>query len=400
MVALVALGCLARGSWAQDWSGYFKIFGIGFGVPQGVGIDDSLWQVSNRLRLKYQKSFPHDVGFNTAWEISPRFQDTALFNFNPFGFPINSSSYRVAEFRPRIYPCDSCAGGYFGLYQNLDRVAVTWKARKADVLLGRQAIAWGTARVISPTNVIAPFAFSDLDKEDVYGVDALRVRIPAGSLSEVDMGYLPGHNFDLREGALFLRGRTNLKRTDVTLMLGSFRGDLLLGLDVARSLGQMEFSLDAACVDVHFTDGAIRGPNYARVSVGLDRSLSSRLYGLIEYHFNSAGAGDPAGYSQLFTQPAYQNGNVYLLGRNYLSLGGNFQPTPLHTLRLLAVSNLTDGSISLSPSWEFNLTSNSYLEAGAVIGFGRAPSGGQPVRFRSEFGAYPDVLYAAYRYYF
>jgi hypothetical protein len=402
LAGLAAVMTLSRGLPAQDWSGYFKNFSIGFNMPPGLASDDLLWQSSNRLRLKYQKTFRKDVGLDAAWEGSPRFQDPALFNLDPFGFPIQSSTYRIVDPSSRPYPCADCAVGHFGFYQNLDRLAVTWKTSKTDIILGRQAIAWGSARVINPTNVIAPFAFNELDKEDVYGVDALRMRVPTGSLSEVDIGYVPGHHFDFHQGALFLRGRTNLRHTDVTVMVGSFRDNLLLGLDVARSLGQMGFSLEVACVDVRFLDRTVQGPNYARVSVGLDRSLSRRLYALVEYHFNSAGAGDPAEYSQLFGLPAYQTGNVYLLGRHYLSIGGNLQVTPLHELRLLAVGNLNDGSLSLSPSWEFNLTTNSYLAAGAIIGGGKGPSSlpGRPLRFNSEFGSYPDMLYASFRYFF
>ncbi len=402
LMALTAVAAPAPGMSAQDWSGYFKNFSIGLQTPPGLSTDDSLWQISNRLRLKYQKSFHKVVGFDAAWEGSPRFQHTALFNFNPFGFPVTSSSYRVVDPAARPYPCVDCSVGHFGFYQNLDRLSFTWKPNKADFILGRQAIAWGSARVINPTNVIAPFTFNELDKEDVYGVDALRVRIPTGNLSEVDVGYLPGHHFDFHQGALFLRGRMNLRHTDLTLTLGSFRENLLVGLDVARSLGQMGFTLEAAAVGVRFTDSTIRGPNYARVSVGLDRSLSSRTYALMEYHFNSAGAGDPADYSGLFSQPAYQTGNVYLLGRHYLSFGGSYQATPLHELRLLAVANLGDGSFSLSPSWEFNLTANSYIGAGANISLGKGPSllPGQLPRFRSEFGMYPDLYYMSYRYFF
>ena len=54
-----------------------------------------------------------------------------------------------------------------------------------------QAIAWGSAFVINPTDVIAPYVYNALDQEERYGVDALRVRVPTGALSETDLGYVP-----------------------------------------------------------------------------------------------------------------------------------------------------------------------------------------------------------------
>ena len=78
----------------------------------------------------------------------------------------------------------------------------------------------------------------------------------------------------------------------------------------------------------------------------------------------------------------------------------------LHTLNVLTLTNLSDRSMSLFPTWEFNVTANSYLSCGAVLGLGAGPSAlpmqpsGLPLQFGSEFGAYPDLIFGSYRYYF
>jgi len=387
---------------AQDLSGYFKNFSVGFHMPPALSTEDALWQVANRLRLKYRRGFRKQATLEAAWEISPRFQSPALLGISPLGFSRNASAYRVVDPRPGLVPCRACAPGRFSLYQNLDRLSFTWAASKADIIVGRQAISWGSARVINPTDVIAPFAFNDLDKEDVYGVDALRVRIPTASLNEVDLGYVAGHDFNLNQSAFFVRSRSEIRHTDVAITLGVFRKNVLAGVDISRSLGQMGFTLEAAHVAPDAGGGPAARRHYTRVSVGLDRSLSSRLYGYVEYHFNSAGASDAGEYFERLWTPAYTTGNVYLLGRHYLSAGASYQATGLHGFRGLVIANLTDGSFSLSPSWEFNLTTNSYLSAGAYIGIGGGvpPALGPIPRFRSEFGAYPDIFYASYRHYF
>ena len=60
---------------AQDLTGYYKNFSIGMRLPRGTGADRSLWQISNRVRLKYSHKFGNDLVFDAAWEISPRLQD-------------------------------------------------------------------------------------------------------------------------------------------------------------------------------------------------------------------------------------------------------------------------------------------------------------------------------------
>jgi hypothetical protein len=64
--------------------------------------------------------------------------------------------------------------------------------------------------------------------------------------------------------------------------------------------------------------------------------------------------------------------------------------------------NLTDPSVVLSLSLEYNIKENVYLESGCTLGFGENPlvSGGEPIEYRSEFGAYPNLVYTAVKLYF
>jgi hypothetical protein len=145
--------------------------------------------------------------------------------------------------------------------------------------------------------------------------------------------------------------------------------------------------------------------HYGRLTAGIDRSLTSKLYGFLEYHFNGAGSTHPATYALLFSQPAYTRGTVYLLSRNYLSLGATYQAGPLIPLTGLVIWNATDGSFALSPQAEYNISQNIYLGAGAYLGLGRSPltpilGATVPPVLRSEFGSYPDFAYVSFRVYF
>jgi hypothetical protein len=54
---------------------------------------------------------------------------------------------------------------------------LTIKIGAADIFIDRQAVAWGSGRLFNPTDVVTPYAFNELDKEERLGVDAVRVRV-------------------------------------------------------------------------------------------------------------------------------------------------------------------------------------------------------------------------------
>ena len=90
-------------------------------------------------------------------------------------------------------------------YQNLDRAFLTFSPPSGDIYIGRQAIAFGAADVVNPTDVLAPYGFDSLDTENRPGVDALRYRIPFGGMGELDFGVVCGDGCSRAESA----GRTN-----------------------------------------------------------------------------------------------------------------------------------------------------------------------------------------------
>ncbi len=395
--------------------GYFKNFSTVFDMPRpqtppGVTFPDQplLGLSNNRLRLQLDFVFSRGYSAKLAWDVSPRIQDPALFNSQIFAVQTDPYAYRFADFDARIYPQRNAAAGSFGLYQNLDRLFVTIRTAPADILIGRQAIAWGTARVINPTDIIAPFTYEELDTEDRIGVDAVRVRIPLGFMGELDAGYVFGKDFAFKKSAFFLRGKYYLYQTDFSLLAIGFRENLLAGLNLARSIGGAGFWLEAARVFAGMLRnyGAAKKYNYFRLSTGLDYSFTGKTYGYIEFHFNGAGTTNPEEYLRRLNRPAFTDGADYLMGKQYLAPGITYQLTPLITVTGQALINLNDPSLFLSPQVEYNIAKNIYISGGAYYGAGKGPeiagnsAAAGRLRFRSEFGGYPDIYYGAFRIYF
>lgn len=397
-------------------NGYYKLFFTGFKMPtytgDGGGLKEPpLGSVNNRVRLKLTYKPSKWLSVHASYDFSPRIQDPLLFGESLFYAAIDPLSYRVDDFDSRLYPAEGKVVSSFGVFHNLDRFFVTVKTDVMDIFIGRQAIAWGSARVLNPTDIVAPFTFNELDTEERRGVDAVRVRIPLGMMDELDMGYIPGEDFKFENSAFYLRGKTYLFKTDLSVVLMGFRENFMVGLDVTRSIGGAGFWCEAAYVvpDLFKKEDApdkVNEKDYFRASIGVDYNFSGKFYSFFEYHFNSAGGGDPGDYMGLFGRTAYTEGSVYLMGKHYLNLGMTYQVTPLVPFTGLLLFNVNDGSLTFAPTIEYNIKEDIYIGVGAYLGIGKGPEicdVNNPVnslRFHSEFGAYPAMFFTSFRIYF
>lgn len=384
---------------APEWTGYFKNFNAAYRTPdQPDGTPGrSVGSASGRLRSVLGWKATSWLTASAAYDLSPRFESgTATLGFLP-SLEASRRSYRLVDFRNRIDSPE--AGDRFGLFHNLDRANLQFRLPGADLTVGRQAVAWGSGRFVNPTDLLAPFAYGELDVEDRVGVDAVRLRIPLGGLGELDSGYVFGRDARWDSSAAFIRSRFNWRRTDLTGLALVFQENLLLGVDIARPLGGAGWWLEAGQVMA----GAVRGnrdtgQDYLRLTTGLDYTLRNGTYLFAEYHFSGAGTGDSSGYLSRFSRLSLREGAVYFLARHYVGTGISRQLTPLLTVGGQVLGNLDDGSLLLAPNLDYNLAENLYVGAGGYLGVGQTPGPGVP--FRSEFGTYPDFLFVSVRLYY
>ena len=379
--------------------GYYKNFFTAFNSP--LPDASMMGVVVNRLRFNLSYAPVDSLSVAFAYDFTPRVQDPLLFSQSPFGVGIASSRYRVADFDARLYPSANESVSSVGIYHNLDRASVQFSTDFADFSIGRDAIAWGNARIVNPTDIIAPYTYDQLDTEDRIGVDAVRVRIPIGIMGEIDTGYIFGSNFGFDKSALFLRTQLNAVETDFSMLLLGFQRDLLMGFDVARGIGGAGFWLETAYVSTEFFDNeSATSDNYLRTSIGLDYSFGGETYTFIEYHFNGAGATDPENFLANLEQPAYTRGGVYLLGSHYLTPGFTRQLTPLISCSGQILVNLSDPSTWFAPQISYNIAEDIHLSIGGFVSLGKRPKADEPTEFRSEFGSYPSLVFSSFRVYF
>lgn len=400
----------AQGQADDYWrvSGYYKNFFVVSDEPFSDN-DFGQGQTTNRLRISLNYAPSEVVEANFAYDIIP----TIYANYET-GFIMEEiagartgNMYRADDLNTALYPENPEFTDRFRINQNLDRLFLAIHASFGDMYFGRQAIAWGSARTINPTDVLGPFAYDELDVEDRRGVDAVRLRIPLGFMGEIDIGYLSGYDFNFDESAVYFRGKQYLGQTDLSGMVVIFQENLMLGIDLARSLEGAGIWLEAAWVnpdEIRPYDDAVDEESYFRATVGADYSFGDKTYGFLEYHYNGAGSSDPEKYFSLHETVPYREGGVFLMGEHYLIPGINYQITPLITLNGSTIFNLSDQSAILMPSLEYNIAENIYLSGGAYLGLGKK---GRMMNlpylgylFESEFGDYPNTLYTSFRVYF
>lgn len=390
-------------------SAYFKNYSMVVHPPSSTMTTNLMPSMNNRLRLNAIYRQSRRLTFSASYDLSVRVQHRDLFKDDLLSAALASGRYRVTDLDRQIAPADGKTPAGFAMYQNLDRLNVGLAFSHFDLILGRQAIAWGSARAVNPTDILTPFAFNDLDTEDRPGVDAARIRVPIGFMGEVDAGYIAGEDFKTEVSAWYLRGKYYLLRSDISAVAARFGRHLMIGFDLARAIGGAGFWTEAAWVDIYAfdSDNYPEYDDYFRGSIGCDYSFGGNIYAFIEYHFNQIGSNRAEEYQHALLNPAYSDGAVYLMGKHYLIPGVSWQVSPLVTAGGQILANLGDPSLLIAPNLEYNIAENIYLSAGAYVGIGSAPSvayrslPGLPLlRFDSEFGAYSDVYFFSLRAYF
>ena len=370
-----------------------------------------------RARLNVGVGMTDWLAVDGSYNLVPRWQDDEAAAFGAILGQQVTPAYRIDDLRASLWPVRPGADDNLVVLQNLDRLFVTLTAPWFDLYLGRQAIAWGSARSVNPTDVIAPYLYTEIDTEDRIGVDAARLRIPVGALGEIDAGYVAGADAEWDNSAAYVRGKGYGAGIDYSIIAMTFRRHLLLGIDATFPIRGAGVWIEAAGVELD--SDRYLGPNlednYARLTAGFDYSFRNATYIFLEYHYNGAGVSSASAYSEVAASPAVREGGVYLLGRNYLVPGVAWPVTPLWNLGGTILLNFDDNSWLAAPTLEFNALENVYLAAGAFVGFGDQPEVADTaftgpespalldpgaLEFHSEFGAYSDTWFVSARYYF
>jgi hypothetical protein len=281
----------------------------------------------------------------------------------------------------------------------LDRLTLTWERPAFRLVAGRQAITWGVNFFWPVLDLFAPFPPERIDREYKPGVDALRLTIPVGSLSEIEL-VAAGQGKDLSEdGSVGALARIHLGAADLGLMAGRFHGDTVAGGFVTANVigtgvrGELAFTESGDPFDA-----TIDRRRFWRASAGVDRQLTATLALTAEIAWNGFGTAQPREYPVLAASDRVRRGEITSLGEWYGGAALTWQAHPLLSVVGTGLVNLSDGSALLLPHADWSLADDVSVVFGGLFGIGPGPGAGG--RLRSEYGAVPAAVYAAIKLYF
>ena len=248
-----------------------------------------------------------------------------------------------------------------------DRLQVGW-APVAGMQFtgGRQAVSWGTTLFLTPADPFVPFNPADPFREFRAGVDAARVRIYPGPLSEIDVVVRPTDTEARRELTALARGLTTWRSWELSGWGGALYGDAAGALGATGALGS--WAVRGEAVFREQEDGAV-----FRGTVGVDhlsRVNERDLYVVIEYQRDGLGAAGVDEYPGVLRSNPFSRGELQVLGQDETVVQASYQLRPLWSLAGVWIWNLNDRSALLSPSVAYSLSDDASITGGVFLGIG------------------------------
>ncbi len=279
-----------------------------------------------------------------------------------------------------------------------DRLNVTYSGSDLiEVTAGRQTISWATTLFLTPADPFAPFDPADPFREYRVGVDALRIKVFPGPLSEVDLVARIADTAADTTLTLLSRGRTTWRGWELSAWTGLLHDDPALSLGATGAIGRVALRSELSLRDRRDNLRARRGGVALRGAVGVDTrfTLSGReLYVVIEYQHDGFGASRSEELASVVFSEPFARGELQVLGQDITAVQGVYQMHPLLATDLLVLVNLNDGSALLGPGASYSASSEVTLRAGLFLGLGDAEFG-PSAQLPSEFGIVPAILYVS-----
>lgn len=413
---------LEAGPFFWRLSGYVKSFGSLTQDGQwyrdfGLTDQQSFWDNATRARLRSRMYLGDVMELTAHYEISAQVGDTQRMRWRAedrlrgtmFGdeiidalFPdVGAPLYLDLE-----HQIDQNEN--YRLLHRLDRLYARFHMGPWDLTVGRSTLTWGPGRFWNPTDYLAVFSPTEIDKEEKAGVDLLHTRVAltdtvaaeafAAPVRLGDDGVDPDHS--AAAGRLTVRAL----EADWSISGGWLYDRTKIGIDVDGIVGD-------AGVRGAITRTTVEGvPNQAfyRAIVNVDYGFAWRWnpYVCAEYHYNGLGETDPDKYLELAQRPefagAYARGEIANYGVHYAGAMFTLQPHALVTVGESVIVNLTDRSAFNGLVVTWSVLQNLDLQLGAQNTFGPTPSefGGIDSPFSTETITTPDLYYAYLKYYF
>lgn len=404
------------------FSGYIKSFsaltqGASYYETLGVTARETFYNNSSRVRLRGQVFLGETAEFAAHYEMSAQIGDEQRlrrkieerYAASPFGGLVMERVLPEIG-APELFVLDRQIGedDDYRVQHRLDRLYLKLHLGPWDLTLGRQALSWGPGRIWNPTDYLASFSPTEIDKEEKMGVDLAHARVAVHERVSLEIYAAPVRAGDDRVNthgsAAAVKAALQALDAEWAISGGWFYDRTKAGFSVDGLLWQA----GARAAVTRTTVEGVPNEAYYQAIVNVDYGWSHdwNPYLAVEYFYNGFGRDDPEKYEQLLADPAfaggYYRGEIYNVGEHYLGLIFTIQPHALVTIAETPIFNILDQSLFNSLVVTWSVLQNFDWQFGAQHSFGRVPSeyGGVESPLGGDDIAMPDYYFTYLKYYF
>ena len=331
-----------------------------------------------------------------------------------FGLAVGDTRYRAVDATADWFQRSNQVASLW-----VDRLNVKLALPKADVTIGRQAITFGKAYFWNPLDEFLPFDARQIDRDYKAGVDAIRVDIPRGPFSGVNLVAAFGRELTpagtYRDGdhavaaswygsAAIARYFTTLHGWDAAGQVGKVYGGYEIGGGATGEIAHLEVRGEAAYMWA-MPNPPLPPPlpgrlidDHLEAVAGIGKRFQNTLWIELEHFHN--GAGEPENLDAALVR--FVGGATLNLGREITGITASYDLLPIVTSQIAALHSWSDGSSEIQPTVSYSVSDNGDLVAGLSVGIGPAPVRTEPsmVHLRSEFGSFPRAYFVEFKWYF
>jgi len=254
--------------------------------------------------------------------------------------------------------------GDSAVLQRLDRLWLGYTSEKTVIRIGRQALSWGNGLAYAPMDLVNPFDPASIDTEYKAGDDMAYVQYLQDNGNDLQVAYVARRNLqtgdvDADKATAAVKYHGFAGESEYDLLIARSYGDPVIGLGTSRGIGGAVWSADLVTTD---TDR----DTYVQLVTNLMYSWTwagKNMSGAIEYYFNGFGQKDGL-YDplSLASNPdllvRLTRGELFALGRHYVSGNVMIEMTPLWSVTPTVLINVADPSALLQVVTSYSLSNN------------------------------------------
>ncbi|MCP3900056.1 MAG: hypothetical protein GY707_10120 [Desulfobacteraceae bacterium] len=345
--------------------------------------DDGRWyDASTNLRIKSRTFFNDNTSFDCHYVFSYSKGDSLeasefFFKKYPGSFisQVFKNNFDSDDARLMDLSSEVKEGNDYFISHRLDRFNLSLESDLGKIIIGRQAVTWGNGLLFNPMDIINPFSPYDTERDYKKGDDLAYFETFFERGDDLQFIYVPRRDLQdskikFSKSSIGLKYHLILEDMEFDFMAAKHYEDALAGIGYVGTLGNTVFRSDLIYT---FANGDMED-DFLSFIVNIDYSwvwFEKNFYGLIEYYYSGLGIEDYSeAYAYYDLSERIRRGEVYGLGKNYLSSSIKIELSPLFNFNFTGIVNLDDPSYLLQSGITWNAAQNLEITIGSNYAIG------------------------------